>query len=75
MLYRTRFNETETKRLIDCLSNYSKDFDVKKGIYKDEPLHNWASHGVDSYQTMTLAIDANMIADRPHDAVIYYTEH
>jgi hypothetical protein len=75
MLYRTRFNETETKRLIDCLSNYSKDFDVKKGIYKDEPLHNWASHAVDAYQTMTLAIDANMIADRPHDAVIYYTEH
>jgi len=71
MLYRTKFNKSETARLVQCLANYSKEFDAKKGVYKDSPLHNWASHGVDSYQTMTLAIDANLISDTQHEIVYY----
>lgn len=67
----TYFNEENTKRLIDCLSNYSKEYDTKMGVFKNRPVHDWASHGVDAYQTMTLALDANMIIDRPHD-IIYY---
>lgn len=70
MIYRTRFNKENTQRLIDCLSNYTKEFDEKNNIYKDQPVHNWTSHGVDAYQSMTLAIDANMINERPL-AVIY----
>lgn len=69
MLYRCKFNKEHTGRLIECLSNYSKDFDSKKGVYKDAPLHNWASHGVDSFQTMTLAIEANMLNKPPCDIV------
>lgn len=63
MLYRCRFNKERTKRLIDCLSNYEKEYDEKMQRYKDYPLHNWASHGVDSFQTMTLAIDDGLISN------------
>lgn len=73
MLYMTNFNKENTVRLIDCLSNYSKEYDDKMGTYKNRPLHNWASHGVDSYQTMTLALDAKMIVDQ-HYETVYYTD-
>jgi hypothetical protein len=72
MLYRTKFNKENTGRLIDCLSNYSKEFDEKMGVYKKEPLHNWACHGVDSYQTLTLAFESGMLNENMVD-VIYNT--
>jgi len=66
-LYLCEFNKENTQRLIDCLSNYSKEFDVKLGTYKNRPVHNWASHGVDSFQTMTLAIQGDMISEQSYD--------
>jgi hypothetical protein len=69
MLYRTYFNKDATQRLVDCISNYSKEFDAKAGTFKDDPKHDWASHGVDSYQTMTLAIEGNMLNERSLDVV------
>ncbi len=68
-LYLCDFNQENTGRLIDCLSNYSKEFDDKMGIYKGRPVHNWASHGVDAFQTMTLALDGDMVVDRIYDVV------
>lgn len=71
MLYRTKFNKENTIRLIDCLSNYSKVFDEKNNIYKDSPLHDWTSHAVDAFQTLTLAIEHQMIRDVAPDIVYY----
>ena len=73
MLYRSRINADKCGRLIDALSNYSKEFDEKIGIYKDEPLHNWCSHWADAYQTLALAIDANLVPSVVRD-VIYYNK-
>jgi phage terminase large subunit len=70
-LYLCDFNKENTTRLIDCLSNYSKEFDDKLGTYKNKPIHNWASHGVDAFQTMTLALDGGMISDKAYDVVYY----
>ena len=70
-LYVCDFNKENTQRLIDCLSNYSKEFDDKMGDYKSKPVHNWASHGVDSFQTMTLALDGDMISDSTYETVYY----
>lgn len=75
MLYRTKFNKENTGRLIDCLSNYSKEFDEKMGVYKKEPLHNWACHGVDSYQTMTLAIESGMLNENMVDVIYNNIQH
>ena len=72
-LYLCDFNKENTQRLIDCLSNYSKEFDDKMGTYKNKPLHNWASHGTEAFQTMTLALDGEMIIDVVYD-VVYYTD-
>ena len=64
MLYKCRFNKEGTVRLIDCLSNYEKEYNEKLQVYKDHPLHNWASDGVDAFQTMTIAIDSGMVGDK-----------
>lgn len=72
MLYRTKFNKENTIRLIDCLSNYSKVFDEKNNIYKDHPLHDWTSHAVDAFQTLTLAIEHQMVYE-PAAEIVYYT--
>ena len=69
MIYRCRFNKELADRLIDGISNYSKVYDEKLGVYKNEELHNWASHIVCSFQTMTLAIDANMINEVSRDII------
>lgn len=68
-LYLCEFNKENTTRLIDCLSNYSKEFDDKMGTYKNRPIHNWASHGVDAFQTMALALDGDMIVEKAYDVV------
>jgi hypothetical protein len=74
MLYRVKFNKENCSRLLDCLSNYGKEFDEKNNVYKDAPLHNWASHGVDSFQTLTLAIDGGMINEKTWDVVYTNTQ-
>ena len=43
------------------------------GKFKDHPKHDWSSHGVKSYQTLALALDAELIAEVSYD-VIYYNE-
>ena len=70
-LYYTSFNKENTVRLIDCLSSYEKEFDDKLGRFKDNPNHDWASHGVKSFQTMALALDAKLVNEICYD-VIYY---
>jgi len=72
-LYITRFNAENTQRLIDCLSSYEKEYDDKLGKFKDKPLHNWASHGVKSYQTLVLALDSDLITEMTYD-IVYYNQ-
>lgn len=73
MLHRCKFNKENTTRLIDCLSNYTKVYDEKNNIYKNEPKHDWTSHGVSSFQTLTLALDGGLINVTP-PSVAYYND-
>lgn len=52
---RTRFNRfwfdrEGCKRGIDCLRMYRSEFDEKHQVLKSRPLHDWASHGADSFR-------------------------
>jgi hypothetical protein len=44
------------KKLISALENYRKEYDKDKNIYKQRPLHDWASHGADAARYMAIAI-------------------
>lgn len=40
-------DKDKCKLFIKALRNYQKEFDEKKGVFKTQPLHNFASHGAD----------------------------
>ena len=44
------FDKNRCKYGIDCLRQYRKEFDDKMQTFKNKPLHNWASHGADSFR-------------------------
>ena len=48
------FNELECAKGLACLSEYQYEWDDKLKMFKDNPLHNWASHGFDGLQTLAL---------------------
>lgn len=46
-LDRVMVDKEKCKEWIRAMKNYCHEWDDKRGMYKDEPLHNWASHGAD----------------------------
>jgi len=50
---------------LSCLSEYQYEWDDKKKVFKDNPLHNWASHGADALQTLALGWRERMVSGRP----------
>lgn len=43
-----RFDVDNCSQLIKCLLNYKKEWDDTKKVFRDKPLHDWASHGADN---------------------------
>lgn len=40
----------KAERLVDCLRNYRKEYDEVRKVYKNVPVHDWASHGADCFR-------------------------
>ena len=61
------FNEKTTREGIRGLENYRKAWDEKKGVWKDKPLHNWASNPADAFMTMGVGhtFRSNVVLFRP----------
>jgi phage terminase large subunit len=59
-----RFDEAKCAKGLDCLREYSTDWDEKSHAFKLTPKHNWASHGADAWRYLSLALRAPM---RPAD--------
>lgn len=51
---RLYFNEFNCEQLVSALRNYRKVWDEKLLKYKDEPLHDWSSHGADMVRYLAL---------------------
>jgi len=51
------FDSENTLQGVKCLENYRKEWNEKHGCYRERPLHNWASHGTDSFIYAILATD------------------
>jgi hypothetical protein len=49
-------DEINCKQLIKALENYRQEFDIKRQVYKPQPLHNFASHGADALRYMCLSL-------------------
>lgn len=42
------FDKVKCKDLLESIEAYHNEFDEKRGIYKDEPYHDWTSHACDT---------------------------
>lgn len=56
LIPRIEFDEVRCARGIEALKNYQKEWDGKNKIFKDKPLHNWASNGADSFRLLSMTI-------------------
>lgn len=61
-LDRLYVNKETCREWIKSMKNYSHEWDEKRGMYKDEPLHNWASHDADLSRYGALA-EKQMVND------------
>lgn len=43
-------NSNKCNHLVKCLENYHREYDEKKKVYKEKPLHDWSSHMCDSFR-------------------------
>lgn len=71
MLYRTKVNKENTKRLIVALFNYSKIFTEKNNSYKNHPLRDWTLHPVELHQIRTLAIEHLLMNEQDSERICY----
>ena len=51
---RCYFDEKRCNLLIEALRQYRKDFDEKRQVYRDKPLHDWTSHAADAFRYLAL---------------------
>lgn len=51
------FNMPRVRQGVDCLRNYRREFDEKRNVYFEKPLHDWASHGSDAFRYLAIGLD------------------
>ena len=57
LLPRCWFNIPKVQTGLNCLRNYRRDYDEKRKIFYERPLHDWSSHGSDSFRYLALGLD------------------
>ena len=65
LLPRCWFNVPQVKQGLDCLRNYRREHDEKRNVFFDKPLHNWASHGSDSFRYLALGMEQTNTWSQP----------
>lgn len=65
------------KDLIKALENYRHEYDSRKQIYKNNPLHDWSSHYADCFRYLCISLPktadgltAEQLEQRYHEAVM-----
>lgn len=56
MLPRCWIDKTKCERGIDALKAYRREWDEDRKIFRDKPLHDWASHAADAFRYLALGL-------------------
>lgn len=54
ILHRCWFDEVKTIKWFDALWNYIREFDEKNWMFREKPLHNWASNPADAFRYLAI---------------------
>ena len=55
ILARCAFDDSKCEKGVSALENYRKEWDDKRGCWKDKPLHDWSSHAADAFRYFAVA--------------------
>jgi len=55
----------KAKHGLDCLRNYRRDYDEKRNVYYDKPLHDYSSHGSDAFRYLAVGMSQNSSWSKP----------
>ena len=56
ILNRCWFDEVKCEKGIKALENYKKQWNDRTGCWASQPLHDWSSHGADSFRTLATGL-------------------
>jgi hypothetical protein len=57
-------DEDKAEHGLNCLGSYHREWDAKHNCFRDNPVHDWASHGADALQTLALGWTEQMSSGR-----------
>lgn len=49
--------DKDTKQGLDALRNYRRDYDERRAVFYDKPLHDWSSHAADAFRYLAVGLD------------------
>lgn len=67
-------DEVKCKDLIKALENYRQEYDVKRRVYKGQPLHDWASHYADCFRYLCISLPKTRDGLSPEELERRYQE-
>ena len=56
LLPRCWFDIDKTKTGLDALRNYRREYDEKRAVFYDRPLHDWSSHAADAFRYLAIGL-------------------
>jgi hypothetical protein len=65
LLARSWFDDVKCHAGLEALRAYRRDFNNRLQEFKDEPLHNWASHGSDAFRYCGVSHKTPKAEDKP----------
>lgn len=57
-------DERKCQQFLDAVGQYRQEWDDKKGMFRDVPLHDWASHPADMFRYAAVIEDRMMPEDK-----------
>ena len=59
------FNVSHVRQGLDCLRNYRREYDEKRNVFYDKPLHDWSSHGSDAFRYLAVGMNNTSSWSKP----------
>lgn len=67
-------DESQCADLIKALENYRQEFDSKREVYREQPLHDWSSHWADAMRYLCISLPKTRDGLGPEELERRYNE-
>ena len=55
--------DQKTKKGVDALLNYRREYDEKRDVFFDRPIHDWCSHASDAFRYLAVGLNETSTSD------------